>query len=285
MAEQRTTWAEQARQVLGGDRAVRAMVSRALHPAGEPASRVDAAWVRQTATTIHHTLQDRRSHWQRWHVQAEALRQVRGVAVGTTDVEHVVSLLVDEVLTQHSVALTRPTDDAEPPSVLRRSDGASVYTVAGADLFTSRELLAAEARLVARAGQHDGTRVGPDAVTQAMALSAAADLPLNAGQATLVREMATSGARVQLAIAPAGAGKTTAMAALTAAWSAGGGEVIGLAPSAAAAAVLGETIAATTDTMAKLLWHLDHGGLPDWADRIGPASLVVVDEAGMADTM
>ena len=63
---------------------------------------------------------------------------------------------------------------------------------------------------------------------------------LDAGQASLVRQMCSSGARVQLAIAPAGAGKTTAMRALTLAWTEDGGQVIGLAPSAAAAAVLGE---------------------------------------------
>ena len=62
-------------------------------------------------------------------------------------------------------------------------------------------------------------------------------LGLNAGQTALVREMAISGARLQLAIAPAGAGKTTALRALATAWRHGGGTVIGLAPSAAAAAV------------------------------------------------
>ena len=41
---------------------------------------------------------------------------------------------------------------------------------------------------------------------------------LDAGQAFLVRQMCTSGARLRLAIAPAGAGKTTAMRALTLAW-------------------------------------------------------------------
>jgi ABC-type uncharacterized transport system ATPase subunit len=38
----------------------------------------------------------------------------------------------------------------------------------------------------------------------------------NAGQVALVRQMATSRARLQLAIAPAGAGKTTAMRVTTA---------------------------------------------------------------------
>ena len=55
---------------------------------------------------------------------------------------------------------------------------------------------------------------------------------LDAGQAYLVRQMCTSGARLQLGIAPAGAGKTTAMRALALAWTQDGGEVIGLAPSA-----------------------------------------------------
>jgi hypothetical protein len=108
---------------------------------------------------------------------------------------------------------------------------------------------------------------------------------LNAGQAALVRQMATSGARLQLAIAPAGAGKTTAMQTLAAAWTMAGGTVIGLAPSAAAAAQLRDQINAHTDTLAKLTWSLDQHDLPGWARRIGPSTLVVIDEAGMADTL
>ena len=52
------------------------------------------------------------------------------------------------------------------------------------------------------------------------------------------REMAISGARLQLGIAPAGTGKTTALRALATAWRQSGGTVVGLAPSASAAAVL-----------------------------------------------
>jgi hypothetical protein len=56
-----------------------------------------------------------------------------------------------------------------------------------------------------------------------------------------------------------------AMRALTLAWTEGGGQVMGLAPSAAAAAVLGEQTGIRADTLAKLTWSLDHGELPDWA--------------------
>ena len=108
---------------------------------------------------------------------------------------------------------------------------------------------------------------------------------LDAGQASLVRQMCTSGARLQLAIAPAGAGKTTAMRALTLAWTEDGGQVLGLAPSAAAAAVLAEQTGIRADTLAKLTWSLEHGDLPDWAAAVGPSTLVIIDEAGMADTL
>ncbi|MFN8085244.1 MAG: MobF family relaxase [Dermatophilaceae bacterium] len=287
LQQQRATWAREAADALGDIRSVQAMVARMLSPSTRPARRVDSAWMDDVAAKIHDTLASRRSHWQRWHVEAEALRQVRAVDLDTADIERVVALLVDQVLTSHSLALTRPGDDIAVPKALQRSDGSSVYTVAGADLYTSRDILGAEARIVAAAGLRDGMRVPAAAVDVAMLGSADGGLPLNAGQATLVREMATSGARLQLAIAPAGAGKTTAMRALAHAWTQAGGDVIGLAPSAAAASVLGQNLDAATDTMAKLTWHLDHPDrepLPAWAGRIGAGTLVVVDEAGMADT-
>src|SRR5215218_6609658 len=108
---------------------------------------------------------------------------------------------------------------------------------------------------------------------------------LDAGQASLVRQMCTSGVRLQLAIAPAGAGKTTAMRALALAWTQDGGHLIGLAPSAAAAAVLAEQTGIRSDTLAKLTWSLRHGELPHWAAAVGPSTLVIIDEAGMADTL
>src|SRR5215217_4130186 len=97
--------------------------------------------------------------------------------------------------------------------------------------------------------------------------------------------MCTSGARLQLAIAPAGTGKTTAMATLARAWSDSGGQVLGLAPSAAAAAQLRNATSAPAETLAKLTWSIDHGDLSGWAQRIDRSTLVIIDEAGMADTL
>jgi conjugative relaxase-like TrwC/TraI family protein len=285
LAEQRTTWLSEAAAVLGSAEAVASMVQTALAPPAEATAIADAHWIPQTADHILTAMEASRSTWQMWHVRAEAQRQVRTIDVPAEHATALVDLLVDEVLDGRSVALAAPHDGIEEPEVLRRVDGTSVYTVAGANLYTSQRILYAEQRLVTTAGRRDGSAVDQMAVDLALLEMAANGSTLNAGQATLVRQMCTSGARLQLAIAPAGAGKTTAMRALALAWTHDGGHAIGFAPSAAAAAVLGEQTGIRTDTLAKLTWSLDHGELPDWAAAVGPSTLVIIDEAGMADTL
>jgi hypothetical protein len=146
-------------------------------------------------------------------------------------------------------------------------------------------VIAAERRLLATAGLAGGRSIDPPLVDLALLESAANGTVLNPGQAHLVREMATSGSRLQLAIAPAGTGKTTALAILASAWTNSGGTVIGLAPSAAASDVLADTLGVPCDTLAKLSHAITHpDAAPGWAATIGPGSLVIIDEAGMADT-
>jgi conjugative relaxase-like TrwC/TraI family protein len=285
LAEQRTSWLNEAAAVLGGRSAVASMVATALAPAAEPLRMVDAHWVAQTADRVLAAMEETRSTWQMWHVHAEAQRHLRTVDMPAEQANTLVDLLVDEVLQHRSVALAAAPDGIEEPGALRRVDGSSVYTIAGAELYTSQRILTAEQRLLSVAGSRDGTVVDGTVVDLALLEMAANGTALDAGQAWLVRQMCTSGARLQLAIAPAGAGKTTAMRALTLAWSEAGGQVLGLAPSAAATAVLGEQTGIRTDTLAKLTWSLRNGGLPSWATGVGPATLIIIDEAGMADTL
>jgi conjugative relaxase-like TrwC/TraI family protein len=284
LAEQRATWLGEAAAVLGSSEAVASMVRTALTPHAETATIADSHWVAQTADHILAVMEASRSTWQMWHVRAEAQRQVRTIDVDADHAATLIDLLVDEVLDRRSVALVAD-DHIEEPEALRRVDGSSVYTVASADLYTSQRILDAEARLVAAAGRRGGASVEQTAVDLALLEMAANGTALDAGQAALVRQMCTSAARLQLAIAPAGAGKTTAMRALTLAWTQDGGQVLGLAPSAAAAGVLAEQTGIRSDTLAKLTWSLRHGELPDWAAAVGPSTLVIIDEAGMADTL
>ncbi len=286
LTEQRSTWLNEAAAVLGGRGAVAAMVQTALTPPAATATIADARWVAQTADHILAVMENSRSTWQMWHVRAEAQRQVRTADVPVERASALVDLLIDEVLDRRSVALSAPADNIDEPEALRRVDGSSVYTVAGADLYTSQRILDAEQRLVIAAGRRDGSAVDESAVDLALLEMAANGTALDAGQASLVRQMCTSGARLQLAIAPAGAGKTTAMRALTLAWTQDGGQVLGLAPSAAAAAVLGEQTGIRADTLAKLTWSLAAmASCPTGRPAVGPSTLVIIDEAGMADTL
>ena len=284
LADQRAAWHEQATMVLGGDPAIRAMIDQALHPAATQHADLSRDWFDRAAQRILSRVELDRSAWQSWHVRAEALRVVRTQNVSPAHAEQIVEWLTNHVLQHHSIPLSPPETVSEPEP-LRRRDGDSVYTVSGNKLFTSSRILAAEQRLLANAARTDGRTVPSTAVDLALLETTANGVELNAGQIALVRAMAASGARVQLAIAPAGAGKTTAMQALARAWTNAGGTVIGLAPSAVAAAGLADQIGAHADTIAKLAWHLANGNPPTWMSRIGPDTLVVIDEAGMADTL
>jgi hypothetical protein len=100
---------------------------------------------------------------------------------------------------------------------------------------------------------------------------------LDAGQAAMVRQMCNSGHVCSLRSPRLAQGKQSPCA-LTLAWTEDGGQVVGLAPSAAAAAILAEHTGIRTDTLAKLTWSLDHGDLPDWATAVDPSTLVIIDE-------
>ena len=282
-AEQRATWRAEAVEVLGSARSLDDMVSSLPRAAAQPS--VTAAWIREAAERVIAEVESRRATWQVWHLRAEAQRQVREVAVPADRVAEVVEWIVDDAIGRLSVNLTPDVDPIPEPAGLRRSDGTSVYRHTGRDHYTSRRVLEAEQRIVALAGRYDGLAWSPDEVELSVLASALEGVRLNRGQEVLVTAMATSGARVQLALAPAGSGKTTAMQVLANVWTEGGCNVLGLAPSAAAAAALAEATGMPCETLAKLTHDLAHVPDSDLVGSIGPGTLVVIDEAGMADTL
>ena len=231
-------------------------------------------------------LEATRSTWQVWHVRAEALRQARYAGVPLADLDETVRAVTERVTQQLSVPVTE-TPDLGEPEVLRRPDGESVYTVHGSRTYTSTGILDAERRLLEAAERTDGHTVQEIFVRLAIGRATENGTPLDPGQADLVARLATSGARVQVALAPAGSGKTTAMATLAKAWRAGGGDVVGLAPTAVAAAELGAAIDTPAETVAKFL-HATSLAADDSRvaafPPVGPRTLLVVDEAGMVGT-
>jgi DNA primase catalytic core len=281
-AEQRRAWREQAQRVLGRDGIVRML--RNVRSGTPPPQDLTPEWVADTAQTVLHRVSTARATWQVWHVRAEAQRQARAAGIALADVDDAVDRVVTAALSPAASIPLGVPDSVTEPAQLRRSDGSSVYTVAGSQLYTSTAVIEAERFLVEAAQRRDGRVLSDREVDLALLESVANGVALNDLQAQMVRELGTSGARVQLAIAPAGSGKTTAMRTLSRAWTSNGGSVIGLAPSAVAAAGLRAEIRTQTDTLAKLVHALDTGFQPKWVRRIGDSTLVIIDEAGMAAT-
>lgn len=283
-AEQRTTWRAEAADVLGSSRAVDEMVVAALRPSGRRERPVSAAWVRTTACRVIEELEAHRATWQIQHVRAEAQRQVRDVAVPADRLPEVVAWVVDEVL-RRSQNLSPDLDPVSEPTALRRTDGESVYRHTGRDRYTSQRILDAEQRMLAVEGETDAFAWSVDDVEVAVLEARLAGMRVNHGQEALVTAMATSGLRLQLALAPAGSGKTTAMQLLARVWTTGGRGAMGFAPSAAAAAALREATGMLCETLAKLDHDLIHDPDSPLVAALQPGRLVVIDEAGMADTL
>jgi conjugative relaxase-like TrwC/TraI family protein len=287
-SEQRATWRGQAEQVLGPGELGR-MLTRVLSQPRPAPVRVDERFVAHVAERVIAIVESQRSSWTEFHVRAEALRQVRAARVSLKRSEVVVDQVVAHALSpQRSMPITtRRAMPIEPPA-LRRRDGQSVYATPAATQYTSQRILWAETRLLDTAGRGGGRTVDANSVTFALLQLLANHEPLNPGQQLLVQEMATSGRQLQLAIAPAGTGKTTAMRALATGWTSSGGNVLGLAPSAVAAEQLRTqlhdgTTQIVADNLAKLVWAIGHE--EPLAARVGLGTLVIIDEAGMADTL
>jgi conjugative relaxase-like TrwC/TraI family protein len=284
-AEQRLAWWSEAVDALGSERDLGRMVSTALRPMPRQEQQVTAAWIRKAAECVIAEVESRRATWQAWHVRAEAQRQLRGVAVPADRVADVVEWIVEDAVGRLSINLTPELDPLTEPPPLRRSDGTSVFRHTGRDHYTSRRVLEAEQSIVEAAGRPPGLAWSDDDVELSVLAAILHGVPLNRGQQHLVTALATSGAGVQLALAPAGSGKTTAMLVLANVWTAGGHNTVGLAPSAAAAAALAEATGMPCETLAKVVHDLRHDADSSLVTSIGPGTLVVIDEAGMADTL
>jgi conjugative relaxase-like TrwC/TraI family protein len=149
--------------------------------------------------------------------------------------------------------------------------------------FTSREVLQAEAAVLRVADARRGKHVG-----QVRAVDPELMAGLGVDQQAAVTKLTTGGDFVVVLTAPAGAGKTTTLGAAAKVWENAGFRVVGLAPSARAAAELAKATGGTADTLAKWL-HQQYrlSQLPAHEQAAWTATartVLVVDEASMAST-
>ncbi|GGM15830.1 MobF family relaxase [Nakamurella endophytica] len=296
LAQQRAAWHTEAVHALGGEDRLAAVLQQVQQPPDPDQYRpVTRQLLTGLTEAVVQVTAEHRGQW-RWHnLAAEALRQARAAGVDPAQAASVAAQVTDLAAGgEHCLPIgadTDPVDTAHPvPPQLQRSDGSSVFRMARGQLFTSPAVLHAEQRILAQAALLDGrTLAASDIDIAALEWSANNDgRVLNTGQQALVHTVATTGRRVQLALAPAGTGKTTAMGVLAAAWRASGGTVLGLAPQASAAQELSAAIPGVhADTLDKLVHDLRRLAPSDrapWIGRVDADTLVIIDEAGLAST-
>ncbi|GAA3598509.1 MobF family relaxase [Kribbella ginsengisoli] len=234
-------WSKRAEQVLPGQ--VESIIRQSMNrPDQRPMVTADlgAETINAYGASVVLALQLKRSTWTRWNVIAEAARQTRLLHMRETESRMALLLRITESAEQHSISLSAPE---LVPSAELRSDGESIFTVHNGQVYTSPAVLGAESVLLDLAS---------DKLAPAVRLGAA-PASLAVDKAAVLRRVMESGQRVEAVVGPAGTGKTTLLAELRTRWEAeyGNGSVLALAPSAAAAMVLADSLNLPADNVAK----------------------------------
>ena len=284
LADLTTDWRQRTAEILGRDPGewARELVAN-LPPRMLRADDVPLDLLADLAQTVLIVVSEKRPAWRHWNLYAEAVRQTKGLRFATTEDRMALVAAITARAEAGSVRLT-PPDLAATPVEFRREDGTSILRPKHSALYSSQALLDAEARLVDRAGTRTAPTITLDAVEHAIATNGPSGRAwtVSAEQAEAIARVAVSARQVDLLVGPAGTGKTTTMHALRAAWEQehGAGSVVGLAPSAAAAAVLAEDLGIACENTAKWLYDHVHQGTAFRAEQ-----LVIIDEATLAGTL
>jgi conjugative relaxase-like TrwC/TraI family protein len=196
--------------------------------------------------------------------------------------------------TERVVCLEAPEWPPLPGQLRRDLDGRSVYTRPGTARYATHLQLSREEQLLADAQRQGAPALAPEwsaallgastadlgAAARTRAQEASAQLPggLRLDQAAALQHAITSPRVVSLIVGPAGSGKTRVLAEAARIWP---GEVIGIAPSQAAARVLAAAAGVTTYNTAQFLGHTreERGALGPVELR--PGTLILLDEGSM----
>ncbi|WP_394252931.1 MobF family relaxase [Arthrobacter pityocampae] len=248
--------------------------------------------VHEHARQIVHELSAKRASWGRNHVIAQTRRHLKEAFPGQAITDETVEKVTRSVTGAQSL---RVTPEAITPRLreFQRADGSSQFSRADSALFTSHEVLNAEHRILA-AGQKtvipavSAERFERVLAKHADAAAKAGKPSLSQGQIDLARTFATDEKLLTLGIGPAGTGKTTSLSLAADAVRDTGGRVIGLAPTAAAAAVMSADLGAEATTIdAFLATHRNQQAgtsATAGAFALGAGDVIIVDEAGMVTT-
>lgn len=282
LAELTADWRNRATTLLGEDATTWARELRARGLAEAPLQARDLApkQLGEIADVVVREVADRRATWARWHVHAEAMRQLMSLRFTTTAER---TRVLDQIVEQAEAASVRLTPDYDRavPEEYVQADGSNRFQSAEQVMMTSQDILDVEARLLTHGRAADGPRL-PDRLVKRHVSRKVQGVRLAPDQAEVITAIATSGRGHDVLVGPAGSGKTVALRGLHRAWTArhGRDSVIGLAPSATAAEALGASLGVQAENVPKFLYEHDKGR---WDLRAG--QLVIVDEASLAGTL
>ncbi|MFK4296576.1 conjugative relaxase-like TrwC/TraI family protein [Arthrobacter sp. GAS37] len=281
-----------------------------------------ADWIDAVASLTRERVATKRSTWNRWNLLAEAERVCVAIRCHTPEDRNG---LIDAVATAaetQSVPLNNyrysVPADAQPDL---RYGTRSVFDFPGSRLYADTTTLACEENVMGARNDDDGPAVRATVAMEVLAgYRHRCRFGMHEDQSAAAAEVLLSGNRLDAVVGPAGTGKTTTLGAIKAAWEAefGPGSVVGLAPAAASAEVLGRELCVVTENVSKWLYESVGEGAAHRAERFlatearlgnsvapstrlaqeatrlaaeqnrwrfHPNQLVVVDEASMVSTL
>lgn len=281
LAELTADWRDRATSLLGEDATTWAqhLLEQGSGEARLRADDLGAEQVSDLAAVVLMEVGNRRAVWGRLNLHAEAMRQLMGARFATTADRIAVTDRIVQLAEERSLRLTPAYDRAVPDQYVD-AEGNRFQPV-DQIAYTSQDILDAETRLLRLSDTEDAPALSERLVAR-HASRKIKGVRLDPDQATAITKLARSGLTLDLLVGPAGAGKTTALRALHRAWTAvhGKDSVIGLAPSAVAAEVLGDSLGVRAENTAKFLYEHRKGR---WNLRAN--QLVLLDEASLAGTL
>jgi conjugative relaxase-like TrwC/TraI family protein len=277
-------WARKAEQRGAGKLSSlhhRAAAYAAEHEPSEPPGDAERARAIRIAVA---EVQRQNAVWNRSQLTFE-LGRALGSLPPDADPEAYLDDLAGEAVSGRAEGVTvlqvAPVPDVIDVSRLEfRKDGTSIYRPPGEALFVTKEHLDHEQWLV------DVARMPvPQRVTEAAAEAAVAGTDLDWSQRAAVKGLLTSGRLISCLVAPAGTGKTHAVAAFARIWAAEtGGRVIGLTASENAARQLAGEGLTSAVNIAKFLGKIKDSAESGGHMPVYAGDVLVVDEATQVST-
>ncbi|WP_394525451.1 MobF family relaxase [Paenarthrobacter nicotinovorans] len=228
-------------------------------------------WTAAVGLLTRQRVAAKRSTWNRWNLIAEGERVCAEIRCASPADRNA---FIDAVVTaaeRQSVPLNQyrygvPAEAADD----LRFGGRSVFDFHGSRVYTDESTLAFEDEILAAKNDDGGPAVPVNLTFESLAsYRNSQGSPLHEDQLKAAADVLLSSCVLDAIVGPAGTGKTTTLGAVKAAWEAahGMGSVVGLAPAAASAEVLGSELRMVTENVAKWLHESVGSGAAERADR------------------